>query len=105
MRERPRFTAHPAASEATTSSNRNSPNSPATLSRTPSGWRLFEKASLDRAHALMGAESSAGITTTGRLRSRSGTIANQSAAPITAAASAPRDWVSMIATQQTASAG
>ena len=86
-------------------SSTSAPNSPATSSFAASDWRLFEKGSFESAQAATAAPAAAGKSSTGRLRSRSGTSANQPIAPITAAAAAPRDWVSRIATTNAPIAG
>ena len=61
--------------------------------------------SRDSAQAATSPPPMAGASSTGRLRSRSGTAANQAMAAITAAASAPRDCVSRIARMQAPIAG
>ena len=76
------------------------PKSPATASFADSGWSAFENASFESAHAPTATAAAAGKITTGRLRSRSGTSTNQAIAPTTAAAAAPRDWVSTMASAQ-----
>ena len=81
------------------------PNSPATASLAERGWRLFEKASLESAQAPTAPAASAGMSSTGMLRRRSGTSANQITAPITAATSAPRDCVSRMTRAQAPTAG
>ena len=98
VRASKRSTASPANSSTAIISSRKAPNSPATPSFTDSGCRGVEKAVLERAQAETGAAPATGSSNTGRPRSLSGTIANQARAPTTAAASAPRDPVSRIAT-------
>ncbi len=93
----PTFTASPPSTSSTAIRTSSRPNSPATLSLTASGWSVTAKASLDSAQAPTRPAPTAGIRSTGRLRSRSGTIANHAMAPRAAAARAPRDWVSRIA--------
>ena len=88
------------ASISTASIRRTSvPKSPATASFADSGWSALVNGSFDSAHALTPTAATSGNTSTGRLRSRSGTSTNQTIAPIAAAAAAPRDCVSAIATK------
>ena len=98
-------TAAPTSTRRTTSSSTSAPKSPATASFADRGCRLFENASLESAQAPTADPATSGSTSTGRLRRRSGTSANQAIAPTAAAAAAPRDCVSRIATTHTPMAG
>ena len=90
-------TAAPTSTSSTTSSSTSAPKSPATASFADSGWRLFVNGSLVSAQAATADAATSGSTSTGRLRRRSGTSANQTIAPTAAAAAAPRDCVSRMA--------
>jgi hypothetical protein len=104
-RATPAFTAAPVSSRSTTISTTSPPNSPATLSFTDSGCRLFVNASLESAHAARAPAATSGSSRTGRLRSRIGTRTNHAIAPTAAAPAAPRDCVSRIARIDTPMAG
>jgi hypothetical protein len=81
----------PIASSATTIVRSSSPNSPAALSRTLSGTRSLVNASRLSAQTITGSAPITDTPTTARLRTRSGTNANQMISAITAANSAPRE--------------
>ncbi len=89
--------AAPTSSSSASMSSTSAPNSPATSCLAASGWRLFENGSFESAQAATAPAAAVGNNRTGRLRSRSGTSANQPSAPTSAAAAAPRDCVSRIA--------
>ena len=92
-----RLRARPAPKRATAINSSNNPNSEPTLSLAASEGAVIENASFDRAQAPTSAAPAAGIRITGTVRSRSGTTSSQATTPSTAAASAPRDWVSRMA--------
>ncbi len=66
------------AKSTTTISSTSRPKSPATLSLEASGWSVFENGSRASAHAPTAPAAAAGARSTGRLRRRRGTRANQS---------------------------
>jgi hypothetical protein len=105
VRSAPTSTAAPTSSSSTTISSTSPPNSPATASFADSGWRLLVNGSFESAHAPTPAAAPSGSTSTGRLRSLSGTSMNHAAAPTAAAAAAPRDCVSRIARTKMPMAG
>ena len=97
--------AKPATVSASSVPRTSRPNVPATSSRTCNGWSAAVKASCDNAQAVTGTTPTAATASTGAVRRRSGTHASQIRAARTAAARAPRDWVSMIVRSSTPRAG
>ena len=99
QRPSPTFTATPAPYSSAAISTSSSPNSVATLSFSARPGAVAAKASFDSAQAARAAAPAAGTASTASDRSRSGTTASQMIAPTAAAASAPRDCVSRIASR------
>ena len=104
-RSAPVSTAAPNRIRSTIMISTRAPKSPATASFATRGWNALVKGSFESAHALTAAPTPSGSSSTGRLRSRSGTSTNHAIAPTAAAAAAPRDCVSRIATTETPMAG
>ena len=104
-RSAPASTAAPTRMRSTIISSTRAPKSPATASFAVRGWKAFVNGSFESAHAETAAAATPGTSSTGRLRSRSGTSTNHARAPTAAAAAAPRDCVRRIATMDTPMAG
>ena len=93
----PTLSASPAAYSRAAIASSSNPNSLATASLLASDWAVSAKAGLESAQTATPPAPAAGTRSTGSERSLSGTTASQARTPRAAAASAPRDWVSRIA--------
>ena len=106
LRSAPASTAAPNRIRSTIISSTRAPKSPATASLAVERLEgLREGVLRERPRARRQRPCRAGSSSTGRLRSRSGTSTNHATAPTAAAAAAPRDCVSSIATTETPIAG